>query len=168
MVSWHPAPPMAQVRSVLSRRQLVEIPGRLSIHLLHYLHPVPGTHPQQQAAAGGIGFTNSALPPEALSLFGMLLGKGTESILFFGAQDKFDFNRTCVHGVLPKSLGGLNWFILVIWRNCCQLKGWGPRRAENCAGRTRAKWLKNSVYLSILLESSPFPVQRQSWALNNG
>lgn len=147
MVSWHPAPPMAQVRSVLRRRQLVEIPGRLSIHLLRYLHPVPGTHPQQQAAAGGIGFTKSVLPPEALSLFGMLLGKGTESVLVFGAQDEFDFNRTCVHGDLSKSQwwGGLEWFNLVIWRNCCQLKGWGPRRAENCAGRSRVKSLKNSV-----------------------
>lgn len=76
---------MAQVRSVLSRRQLVEIPGRLSIHLLHYPHPVPGTHPQQQAAAGGISFTDSVLPPGALPLFGMLVGKGAESILFFGA-----------------------------------------------------------------------------------
>lgn len=105
---------MAQVRSVLSCRQLVETPGRLSIHLLHYLHPVPGTHPLQQAAAAGIGFTNSVLPPGALSPFGMLLRRGTDSILFFGAQDKSDFNRTCVHGVLSGSLGGLCWFILVI------------------------------------------------------
>lgn len=54
MVSCHAAPPMAQVRSVLSRRQLVEIPRRLSIHLLRSLHPVPGTRPLQPAAAGGI------------------------------------------------------------------------------------------------------------------
>lgn len=159
MVSWCPAPPMAQVRSVLSCRQLVEIPRRLSIHLLRYLHPVPGTHPLQQAAGGGIGFTNSVLLPGALSLFGMLLRRGTDWILFFGVQDKFDFNRTCVHGVLSGSLGGLNWFIVVIWRgyswNYCQLKIWGPRRIEKlfteggrkCAGRSRMKLLKNTVYL---------------------
>lgn len=97
---------MAQVRSVLSRRQLVEIPGRLSIHLLHYLHPVPGTYPAEdiQAPAEGIHFTNSMLPPEALSYFGMLLRGETGLILFFGAQDKFDFNRASVHGALPGHL----------------------------------------------------------------
>jgi len=107
MVSCRPAPPMAQVRSVLSRRQLGEIPGRLSIHLLHYLHPVPGTHPLQQAAAGEIIFTNSVLPLGALSFFGMVLRRRKDSILFFGVQDKFDFDRTCAHGVLSGCLGGL-------------------------------------------------------------
>lgn len=103
---------MAQVSSVLSLRQLVEIPGRLSIHPLLYLHPVPGTHPLQQAAAAaaaaaeGISFPNSVLPPSALSLFGMLLGRRTDSVLIFGLWDKFDFNRTCVPGVLSGSPGG--------------------------------------------------------------
>lgn len=99
---------MAQVSSVLSLRQLVEIPRRLSIHPLLYLHPVPGTHPLQQAAAAaeGIAFPSSILPPSALSLFGMLLGRRTDLVLFFGFWDKFDFNRTCVHGVLSGSPGG--------------------------------------------------------------
>lgn len=98
---------MAQVSSVLSLRQLVEIPRRLSIHPLLYLHPVPGTHPRQQAAAAaaaaeGIAFPSSVLPPSALSLFGMLLGRRTDSVLFFGFQDNFDFNRTCAHISKPR------------------------------------------------------------------
>lgn len=115
MVSWCPAPPMAQVSSVLSLRQLVEIPRRLSIHTLLYLHPLPGTHPLQQAvAAEGIAFLSSILSLSALSLFGMLLGRRTDSVLFFGFRNKFDFNRTCVHGILSRSPGDPSWFSLVI------------------------------------------------------
>lgn len=57
---------MAQVRSVLSRRQLVEIPGE-TVHSASASTP-PSTWHVFLAA----GFANSVLPPGALSLCGML------------------------------------------------------------------------------------------------
>lgn len=146
---------MAQVRSVLSRRQLVEFPGRLSIHLLHYLHPVPGTHPLQQAAAGGISFTNSVLPPGAFSLFGMLLGRGTDSILFFGAQDEIDFNRDlCAWSFIWKPGGPQLIYssymkgILLELLPVEKLRSKKSRKLfaegeSKCAGGSRMKLLKN-------------------------
>lgn len=163
---------MAQVRSVLSRRQLVEIPGRLSIHLLHYLHPVPGTHPWQQAAAGGISFTKSRLPLGVISAFGMLLKRGKDSILFFGVKNKFDFNRTCVLWSFIWKPGGPELiyssylkgiFLQLLPVNILRSKESRKLFTEEgrkCAGRSRMKLLKNTIYFSVLLESSLFPMQR--------
>lgn len=48
-------------------------------------------HGPAAAAAAGTALPSPGLPPSALSLFGMLLGTRTNSVLFFGFWDKFDF-----------------------------------------------------------------------------
>lgn len=82
---------MAQVRSVLSRRQLVEIPQE-TVHSSPALSP-PSTWHTSSAA----GFASSALPPGALSLCGMLLRRGAEllSVLWHSGQGWFLIGFVC-------------------------------------------------------------------------